>query len=178
MTKRDADSKTATTSAPKQKPASIPASQAEKTTPETGARFHFFLIDSGWNSAAARVIRDNIEMITRFQNNDPLFVLDQAQSTALMRRHPHLIGKDPILLARDLRARSPNGKTEYHGFHLNMGLVKDPVAAVEGLRKFLHFLAVHRQSADIESDVRQQLHREGLAGAIEVLRMGGEALVG
>lgn len=142
------------------------------------ARFHFFLIDSGWNSSAARVVRDNIGMITRFQNNDPLFILDQDQSTALLRRHPHLIGKDPILLARDLQARGASDGSEYHGFHLNIGLIRDPVVAVEGLRKFLHFLAVHRHSADFEADIRQKLHREGLRGAVEVLRLGGEALVG
>ncbi|RYU61371.1 hypothetical protein EWI61_05085 [Methylolobus aquaticus] len=143
-----------------------------------GPRFHFFLIDSGWNSAAARVIRENIEMITRFQNDDPLFILDQEQSTALMRRHPHLIGKDPILLARDLHARGASGDGEYHGFHLNMGLVKDPVTAVAGLRKFLHLLAVHRHGANIEDVVKEQLHRAGLKGAIEILREGGEAMLG
>lgn len=145
---------------------------------KSAARFHFFLIDSGWNSAAARVVRDNIGMITRFQNNDPLFILDQEQSTALLRRHPHLIGKDPILLARDLQARGASDGSEYHGFHLNIGLIRDPVVAVEGLRKFLHFLAVHRHSGDFEKDIKAKLHREGLRGAIEVLRLGGEALVG
>ena len=148
-------------------------------TPVTGpARFHFFLIDSGWNSAAARVVRDNIGMITRFQNHDPLFILDQDQSTALLRRHPHLIGKDPILLARDLQARGARDGSEYHGFHLNIGLIRDPFVAVEGLRKFLHFLAVHRHSVDFENEIKQKLHREGLRGAVEVLRLGGEALVG
>lgn len=152
--------------------------QPDASAAPASSRFQFFLIDSGWNSAAARVIRDNLGMITRFQNNDPLFILDQAQSTALMRRHPHLIGKDPILLARDLQARGAGGATEYHGFHLNLGLVKDPVAAVEGLRKFLHFLAIHRHSLNIETDVQHQLHQAGLRGAIEVLRLGGEAMVG
>lgn len=141
-------------------------------------RFHFFIIDSGWNSSAARVIRDNLDMITRFQNDDPLYVLTKEQSTALMRRHPHLIGKDPILLARDLEARGACAGTEYHGFHLNMGLIRTPDKAVEGLRNFLHFLAAHRRSADIEKDVREELHRQGLQGAIEVLRTGSEAMVG
>jgi hypothetical protein len=161
-------------------PATAPDTPATAPRDSTapGPRFHFFLIDSGWNSAAARVIRDNIGMITRFQNDDPLFILDQAQSTALMRRHPHLIGKDPILLARDLLARGADGSGEYHGFHLNLGLVKDPVTAVAGLRKFLHLLAVHRQGGDIEIAVKEQLHRAGLKGAIEVLRMGGEAMGG
>lgn len=145
-----------------------------KTTP----RFHFFLIDSGWNSAAARVIRDNLDMITRFQNDDPLFVLTREQSTALMRRHPHFIGRDPILLARDLQARGASGGSDYHGFHLNLGLLNEPNKAVQALRKFLHLLATHRQSADIEKDIKERLHRKGLQGAIEVLRAGAESMVG
>lgn len=156
--------------------AEIPA--AAESPASSKPRFHFFIIDSGWDSAAARVIRENIDMITRFQNDDPLFVLTQEQSTALMRRHPHLIGKDPILLARDLDARGGKGGSEYHGFHLNMGLIKEPAKAVANLRKFLQFLAIHRHSADIEKDVREQLHREGLQGAIEVLRVGSETLAG
>jgi hypothetical protein len=141
-------------------------------------RFHFFLIDSGWNSATAQVIRDNIDMITRFQNHDPLFILTQEQSTALMRRHPHFIGRDPILLARDLQARGAGGGSEFHGFHLNMGLIREPNKAVEALRKFLQLLTAHRHSADIEQDVKALLHREGLTGAIEVLRIGSEAVMG
>jgi hypothetical protein len=124
------------------------------------------------------VVRDNIDMITRFQNNDPLFILTREQSTALMRRHPQFIGRDPILLARDLRARGTGGGSEYHGFHLNMGLIREPNKAVEALRKFLHLLTTHRHSADIEKDVKALLHRKGLTGAIEVLRVGSEAMVG
>lgn len=141
-------------------------------------RFHFFVIDSGWNSAAAQVIRDNIEMITRFQDQDPLFILTREQSTALMRSHPNWIGKDPILLARDLKARGASGGSEYHGFHLNMGLIQEPSKAVEGLRKFLHLLAIHRNSADIEEAVKERLHQKGLTGAIEVLRVGSESIAG
>lgn len=157
---------------------SEPGHRAVDAGDERKARFRFYLIDSGWNSAAARVVRENLGMITKFQNNDPLYVLDETQSTALLRRYPHLIGKDPILIARDLAARGASGADEYHGFHLNLGLVRDPVSAVEGLRQFLGFLATHRHSTDIEDAVRQQLHREGWQGAIEVLRLGGEAVAG
>jgi len=151
-----------------------PGEAAAKKAP----RFHFFLIDSGWNSAAARVIRDNLDMITRFQNDDPLFVLTREQSTALMRRHSQFIGRDPILLARDLHARGASGGSEYHGFHLNLGLIGEPDKAVQALRKFLHLLATHRQSANIEQDIQERLHRKGLQGAIEVLRAGAESIVG
>jgi hypothetical protein len=151
---------------------------AADPAPPQRPRFHFFLIDSGWDSPAARVIRDNLDMITRFQNDDPLFVLSREQSTALIRRHPHFIGKDPILLARDLEARGARGGSEYHGFHLNLGLLKEPTQVVNALRSFLQFLAHHRHSADIERDIRDQLHRDGVNGAIEVLRLSAESMVG
>jgi hypothetical protein len=145
-------------------------------------RFHFFIIDSGWDSPATKVIRDNISMIAKFQNDDPLFVLSQEQSTALIRRHPHFLGKDPILLARDLEAAAGAGqrkrKNEYHGFHLNLGMIKDPITALSALQRFLEFIAAHRKSASIEHDVKAMLHREGIKGAIEVLRQGAEQMVG
>ncbi|MFO1417307.1 MAG: hypothetical protein U1E83_01420 [Methylotetracoccus sp.] len=50
-------------------------------------------------------------MITKFQNNDPLYVLDETQSTALLRRYPHLIGKDPILIAGILPPAAPAAQT-------------------------------------------------------------------
>lgn len=46
------------------------------------------------------------------------------------------------------------------------------------LRKFLHLLATHRQSVDIEREVKAQLHRKGITGAIEVLRVSAEAMAG
>jgi hypothetical protein len=45
------------------------------------------------------------------------------------------------------------------------------------LRVFLHFLAVHRQSPNIEEAIKQKLHREGMLGAIEVLRVGSDSMV-
>ncbi len=175
--------------------AAIPASstvsdntQTLKSTAETPAvqvkasahgtpRFQFFLIDSGWDSPVSQAVRKNIHMITRFQNNDPLYILTKDQSTALLSRHPHLIGKDPILIARDTQAKDRKNTTDYHGFHFNMGLIHQPDKAIEGLRIFLHFLATHRNSINIELDIKDKLHREGITGAIEVLRVGSEGLV-
>jgi hypothetical protein len=135
-------------------------------------RFRFFVIDSGWDSAAARVMRANLEMIARFQEGDPLFVLTQEQSTDLIRRNPQFLGKDPILLARDLGAANREGRSEYHGFHLNLGLIKHADEALAVLKEFLAFLATHRDSPDIEGEVRGRLHRDGLKGAVEIVRSG------
>jgi hypothetical protein len=140
-------------------------------------RFQFFLIDSGWDGAAASVIRQNLRMVTQLQNHDPFYVLTRSQSSELLKRHPHLIGKDPILIARDIQGCHSSGEVQYHGFHLNLGTIKDPESALEVLQNFINFLAVHRKSADIDRLIKQQLHRDGLVGAVEVLRGSSEALI-
>jgi hypothetical protein len=156
----------------------LEADMVEASAPSSTPRFLFFLIDSGWNTTCTRIVRENLDMITRFQNDDPLYILTREQSIALLKRHPHMIGKDPILLARDLHAGKGQCSSDYHGFHLNMGMVWEPNRAADGLRQFLNFLSTHRHSANIENDIRQQLHRDGLQGAIEVLRQTGEPMVG
>ena len=140
-------------------------------------RFQFFLIDSGWDGAAARVIRQNLRMVTQLQNHDPFYVLSRTQSSELLKRHPHLIGKDPILLARDIQGSHSSGDQQYHGFHLNLGTIKDPESALEVLQNFINFLAVHRKNVDIDQLIKQKLHRDGLVGAVEVLRGSSEALI-
>ena len=141
-------------------------------------RFHFFLIDCGWDGPVPNLIRNNLSMITHLQNNDPLFVLTREQSDQMLRKYPHLIGKDPVLLARDLYASRTDVESEYHGFHLNLGLIKTESEALSTLRKFLNFLASHRKGGNIEKYIKEQLHKDGVTGAIEVLRAGSEAMVG
>jgi hypothetical protein len=158
--------------------ANLPLRTDETSAQGSSPRFHFFLIDCGWDGPAPEVIRNNLEMITQFQNHDPLFILTREQSRQILKKHPHLIGKDPILLARDLQAGKTSGESEYHGFHLNLGLIRDPNQVLVALRKFLHLLATHRQSVDIEREVKAQLHRKGITGAIEVLRVSAEAMAG
>ncbi|MFN5746227.1 MAG: hypothetical protein ACK443_09105 [Methylococcaceae bacterium] len=147
-------------------------------TQGNSARFQFFLIDSGWNTTCTRIVRENLSMITEFQNDDPLYVLNREQSVALLKRHPHLIGKDPILMARDMNVRGAGRPDDYHGFHLNMGVLWESEKTAEVLRQFLNFLTTHRDSANIDRDIRKKLHRDGLNGAIEVLRSGSEVMVG
>jgi hypothetical protein len=162
-----------------------PATDAEAFAPATppattehASRFQFFIIDSGWKSTAAKVLRDNFRMIREFQNSDPLYVLSRQQSVELIRKNPKMIGKDPILLVHDLHAKGGRGEVGYHGFRLNLGLIRNEAQALEVLQEFLSFVANHRQSADIEEEIRKHLHRAGIDGAIEVIREGAKDLAG
>ena len=51
-----------------------------------------------------------------------------------------------MFLARDLNAVNREGRREYHGFHLNLGVIKQRDQALAALREFLAFLALHRGS--------------------------------
>ena len=133
-------------------------------------RFHFFIIDAGWKSTAAKVLRENFGMIREFQNSDPLYVLNRQQSIDLIRANPDLIGKDPVILVHDLHAQGGRGESGYHGFRLCLGLINDGQQALAAMQKFLRFIQQHRHSNNIEQDIRDKLHRKGLESAIEVIR--------
>lgn len=137
---------------------------------EHSPRFHFFIIDAGWKSTAAKVLRENFGMIREFQNSDPLYVLNRQQSIDLIRANPDLIGKDPVILVHDLHAQGGRGESGYHGFRLCLGLLNDGQQALTAMQKFLRFIQQHRHSVDIEQDIRDKLHRKGMESAIEVIR--------
>ena len=145
---------------------------------ERQPRFHFFIIDAGWKSVPAKVIRENFPMIRQFQENDPLYVLDREQSIALIRANPDLIGKDPIIVVHDLQAQGGKGESGYHGFRLCLGLIKKADMALFAMQEFLRFVHSHRRSADIEKDIKEKLHRKGMEGAIEILRAGAQEAMG
>lgn len=153
----------------------------EESKPEKAVehqpRFHLFLIDAGWKSSSAKVIRDNFHMIREFQNSDPLYVLTREQSIELIRENADLIGKDPILLVHDLHAKGGRGESGYHGFRLCLGLIKDSSKALAAMQEFLRFVHSHRRSADIEKDIRKKLHHAGMQGALEVIREGAGELM-
>lgn len=140
-------------------------------------RFHFFIIDSGWKSSSAKVIRDNFHMIREFQNDDPLYILTREQSIELIRANPELIGRDPMIVVHDLHAQGGRGDSGYHGFRLCLGLVKDSAKALDAMQEFLRFVHNHRRSADIEKDLKKKLHHAGLEGALEVIREGAGELM-
>ena len=156
-------------------PARAPAPKSGQT--EDNPRFHYFIIDSGWKSHSARVLRENFRMIREFENHDPLYVLTREQSLELIRANPDLIGKDPILLVHDLHAKGGRGPSGYHGFRLCLGVIKNSEQSLIALQEFLRFIADHRSSRDIEKDLQKKLHREGLEGAIEVIRESAQEMM-
>jgi len=150
------------------------AHSAEPSAPEPGGepgagRFRIFIVDSGWNSAARQVLLDNFALIRDLQKDDPIYVLNREKSIEFMRRHGSRIGRDPIIAVHDMAALGKGGTDGFHGFRLSLGLLRTPQQALLGLQSFTRFLVTHRRSADLEADIRANLRREGIAGAIEIM---------
>jgi len=151
-----------------------PAQTGQAPNPETdeppaAARFHIFISDSGWNSAAHRVLVENFALLRNLQKDDPMYVLSREQSIELQRRHGWRIGLDPTIAVHDMDALNRGGTSGFHGFRLHLGLLRTPQQALLGLQAFARFLVTHRRSADLEADIRADLRREGLMGAIEII---------
>ena len=132
-------------------------------------RFRIYIVDSGWNSAAHRVLVENFALIRDLQKDDPIYVLSREQSIEFQRHHGSRIGRDPIIAVHDMEALDQGGTTGFHGFRLVLGLLHTPQQALQGLQAFARFLATHRRSTDLEADIRADLRREGLMGAIEII---------
>lgn len=136
-------------------------------------RFRIFILDSGWNSAARRVLHENFHMIRDLHFDCPIYFLGRERSLEIMRRFPELVGKDPIIRVH-CEVTSQQHKPGFHGFRLHLGLLKEEEAALQALQNFTKFIAVHRNSMDLEADMRKRLRQEGLTGAFEIV-MHGEA---
>ena len=145
------------------------ASVSQEEGVATAPRFRIFILDAGWNSVAHKVLVENFALIRGLQKDDPIYVLSREQSIEFQRRHGTRIGRDPIIAVHDLAAMDESGTTDFHGFRLSLGLLRTPQQALQGLQAFARFLVTHRRSTDLEAEIRADLRREGLAGAIEII---------
>lgn len=144
-------------------------SEARKKTP----RFRIFIVDSGWNSPARKVLHDNFHLLRELESESPIYFLGRERSIELMRRYPALVGKDPIIRVHcDVERK--HRKPGFHGFRLHLGLLRQSSRALLALQNFAKFIGMHRDSMDLEADMRKRLRQEGLSGAVEIV-LHGEA---
>jgi hypothetical protein len=120
-------------------------------------------------STAPRFLVENFALIRNLQKDDPIYVLSREQAIAFQRQHGSRIGRDPIIAVHDMDALDRGGAAGFHGFRLSLGLLRTPQQALLGLQTFVRFLVTHRRSTDLEADIRANLRREGLMGAIEII---------
>jgi hypothetical protein len=145
------------------------AVRRRKYKPPVDPRFRIFIIDSGWNAVARRVLRHNFALLRRLHREELVYLLSRKKSVEFIGRHRSLIGRDPIIALHDLKAMGRRGAAGFHGFHLHLGILRTPRQALVALQTFAHFVDAHRHSANLEADIRTWLRREGMLGAVEIL---------
>ena len=133
-------------------------------------RFDIFLIDTGWNHSVSKVVQSHLSLFFGFEKQDSFYMLSPEQSIEILRGAPHLIGNDPIILVYDLHAPDDRKARGFHGFRLNLGLVKHPGQALARLQEFLRFIALNRSAIRLDRSIRRELYREGLDGMVKILR--------
>ncbi len=154
-----------------------PRVREEPLTPDT-PRFHIFLIDTGWNAPVSKVLREHLPLFREYHPQDPIYMLTREQSVQILKKAPEHIGKDPIVVVYDIY--KPKGvktreKANYHGFRLNLGIIRHPEQALARLQEFLKFIAKNRTAECLSCEVERELHREGLSNMVQLLREAGEA---
>jgi hypothetical protein len=154
-----------------------PKAIEQPLTPET-PRFHIFLIDTGWNGPVSKVLHEHVPLFHQYHPQDPLYILTKEQSIKILRRAPELIGRDPMIVVYDTyhpKKKQSKEKANYHGFRLNLGIIKNPEQALVKLQEFLKFVAMHRTAECLSDEVEHELHREGISNMVKLLREASEA---
>ena len=138
--------------------------------PEPEARFRVFVIDTGWNEAAHKVLRKQIPLFDTLTGHTPTYWLDRKTSVAILHKHRELIGRDPILCVHDLgTVKRSRGGLGVHGLRLHLGLLRSEDALTRALQMVIHFLARHEASDNFEAEVHSRLQLEGLRGAVAIM---------
>jgi hypothetical protein len=153
-----------------------PKAREQPLTPET-PRFHVFLIDTGWNKPVSKVLHEHMPLFHHYHPQDSVYILTREQSIKILKQAPEHIGRDPMIVVYDMHPPKENPhkeKANYHGFRLNLGIIKNPEQALVKLQEFLKFVAIHRTAECLEDEVERELHREGLSNMVKLLREASE----
>jgi hypothetical protein len=142
---------------------------AAHVDPPAECRYRIFIIDSGWNSIASRVLKENLDLFLELNREAPTYFLGHAVSVSLLRQYESLIGRDPIIIVHDMRVIRERGNEGVHGLRLHLGLLHSEVQVLSALRMFARFLRTHRDARNLESEVRGKLILEGLSGAVQIV---------
>lgn len=140
-------------------------------------RFDIFLIDTRWNQPVSKLVQMQLPILYEYQKQDSLYLLTPEQSIEILRREPNLIGRDPTILVYDLYAPQGKGGGKYRGFRIHLGQFRHAEQALTRLHEFLRFVNLHRTAESLDKEVRRELHREGVAGSIKLLREVSEASI-
>jgi hypothetical protein len=137
--------------------------------------FDVFLVDSGWNNPVCSAIRENLPAVAEYLKGHRFFVMNPDQSMYFIRRHPALVGADPMLLVLD-RSMADNKNAKSCGFRLCLGYVRQPEAAVSML-KWAVQLTMTAGASEMANIISKSAHRETLQGVVELIGEGSTHLL-
>jgi hypothetical protein len=140
-------------------------------------RFDIFLIDTRWNEKVSKLVQSHLPIMYEFQKQDALYILTPEQSAEIIRREPALIGRDPTIMVYDLYAQEGKAAGNYRGFRIHLGRFRHAEQALARLQEFLRFVNTRRAANSLDSEVRKELHREGMSGAVKLLWDVSEASI-
>jgi hypothetical protein len=158
-------------------PPSLRTREGTETLSWNMKRFDIFLIDTGWNQPVSKVVQAHLPTMHAYHKQDSLYILSREQSIEILRREPHLMGRDPTILVYDLYAPKGRVTGNYRGFRIHLGRFRSGEKALARLHEFLRFVSLHRCVENLDREVKRELHREGVSGAIRMLREASETSV-
>ena len=157
---------------------SAPAHTAEEAAkPPSKSRriLDVFLVDSGWNNEVANAVRENLPVFDGYLRGQRFYVLNEEQSLAFIKKHPALVGADPILIVLDREAALLKTSKGY-GFRLCLGHMRNPEAALSMLKWAIQ-LSMAANGPEMASIVKESGHRQTIQGTIELLGEGSAHLL-
>lgn len=132
------------------------------------------MIDSGWKTEAGEVVRESLELFTKYLQRHEVYRLSEDQSEEFLQNHPQLLGKDPIIAVLDRKAI--NRKEPGIGVRLLLGSIHNTHRVHNLLMMLLRIVNTRQLAEDLPEAIRREVHREGVAGAIEVIMSTGSHL--
>lgn len=149
-------------------PAGKPAKKSSGSAPAEldllrGKRLDIYVIDTGWNAAARRILDEHLATVDAFLAGQNLYQLTADQSHEVLRKSPQLKGSDPILMVVDSDARLERPHLGY-GFRLCLGAVSPVERCGPELERILRMLTETgertrgKQTSTSTSDSNERMH--------------------
>lgn len=131
-------------------------------------RFEVYVIDSGWKTQAGEIVRDSLDLFTKYLQRHTVYILSPDQSEEFLQDHPQLLGKDPIIAVLD-RSAINRARKDGIGARLLLGRIHNPHRVHALLTMLLRIVNTRHLAMDLPGSIRREVHREGVTGAIEVI---------
>ena len=130
-------------------------------------RFEVYVIDSGWPTPTAEVVRRSMPLFAKYLRRHAVYILTPDQSDAVPPEASAAPGQGP-----DHRGARPRGHRRESaggiGARLLLGRVRDEHRALALLKMLLRIVNTRELAADLPGAIRRFVHREGVAGAVEI----------